>query len=263
MKTLNDSPARYAAQLAETIGSLHRHLAAEQPDWWQQVVAELHSRLDKEFPPFYGDTPDFIPPWKGRPDRECPVCSEPEDKLHAPDCEYAVLDSLHLPGMENSRLNAMDWRFNGIDERLGTLENNASAFRLTALEERLAALEDWTDIDFTAPANNGTPDCIHNLIAEGMTGVTRHAESRIESLSERLAIWEQWAAKQEKRIDDTLHFCDESAVALVTVLGNATDKRIDAVVKQTELLQSLVLNVKELLLNVDARLDDLETARPC
>ena len=210
MKTLNDSPARYAAQLAETIGSLHRHLAAEQPDWWQKVVAELHSRLDKEFPPF-GERPDDTTVMPKAPD--------------------------WLPGMEYARINA--------------------------LECRIGTLEAFLDFDPQAPADDALPDCVHDLIAEGMTGVTRHAESRIESLSERLAIWEQWAAKQEKRIDDTLHFCDESAVALVTVLGNATDKRIDAVVKQTELLQSLVLNVKELLLNVDARLDDLETARPC
>ncbi len=85
--------------------------------------------------------PDVIPPYKGRPDRNCPVCGEPEDKPHTPDCEYAVLDYLHMPGMENSRLNAMDWRFNGIEERLGTVESNASAFRLTALEERLLALD--------------------------------------------------------------------------------------------------------------------------
>ena len=81
-----------------------------------------------------------IPPFKGRPDRECPVCSEPEDKPHAPNCEYAVLDSLHLPGMETSRLNAMDWRFNGIEERLGTVECNASAFRLTAMQEQIDRL---------------------------------------------------------------------------------------------------------------------------
>lgn len=81
-----------------------------------------------------------IPPFKGRPDRECPVCSEPEDKPHAPDCEYAVLDSLHLPGMETSRLKAMDWRFNGIEERLGTVECNASAFRLTAMQEQIDRL---------------------------------------------------------------------------------------------------------------------------
>jgi hypothetical protein len=89
---------------------------------------------------------DVIPPFKGRPDDECPVCGEPEDKPHAPDCEYAVLDSLHLPGMENSRLNAMDWRFNGIEERLGTeTESNASAFRLTAMQETIDNTADRAD----------------------------------------------------------------------------------------------------------------------
>ena len=49
MNTVNDSntfdPARYAAQLAQSIDSLHRHLEAEQPEWWQQVLIELHDQL--------------------------------------------------------------------------------------------------------------------------------------------------------------------------------------------------------------------------
>lgn len=255
MKTMNDpakdayfEPACYASRIAALI-SEHQS-KDERPDWWQQVVAQLHSQLDKQFPQFevefeeltatdvippwkggsaHDELPDFfrlpemaptrmnllewrqngfeqrigdlearlpiasgndsgelakiadlldyvagmvaaqgndpdsgnatdlemnlcaaskklahlagvIPPFKGRPDRECPVCGEPEDKPHAPDCEYAVLDSLHLPGMENSRLNAMDWRFNGIEERLGTVESNASAFRLTAMQETIDRL---------------------------------------------------------------------------------------------------------------------------
>ena len=213
MKTRNDpakdayfEPACYASRIAALI-SEHQS-KDERPDWWQQVVAQLHSQLDKQFPQFEvefeeltatdvippwkggsapAEQPDFlrlqkmaptrmnllewrqngfeqrlgelearaawvpadvIPPYKGRPDKECPVCGEPEDKPHAPDCEYAVLDSLHLPGMENSRLNAMDWRFNGIEERLGTIESNASAFRLTAIEERLEAIAWWAGISY-------------------------------------------------------------------------------------------------------------------
>ena len=49
----------------------------------------------------------------------------------------------------------------------------------------------------------------------------------------------------------------------MTVLGNATDKRIDAIAKQAELLQSLLLNVNELVLNLDARLEALEQKAPC
>ena len=176
---MNDdlNPARYAAQLAETIGSLHRHLAAEQPDWWQQVVDELHSRLDKEFPPFYdcqecgaalyaafatceecghkfNQGADVIPPWKGG---DAPV---------------------ELPGMEHKRMDLMDWRFNGIEARLGTLESNASAFRLTALEERLSALEDWADIRYV-PGDDAPVDGIHALIAEGMTSVTADMQEHV------------------------------------------------------------------------------------
>ena len=131
---------------------------------------------------------DVIPPYKGRPDRECPVCGEPEDKPHAPDCEYAVLDSLHLPGMENSRLNAMDWRFNGIEERLGTLETDANPFRLNGMDRRLVALEDWADIRYLP---SEADDCvantdIHELIAEGMTGVTTDMQEQLDRLTARI-----------------------------------------------------------------------------
>lgn len=140
---MNDdlNPARYAAQLAETIGSLHRHLAAEQPDWWQQVVDELHSRLDKEFPPFYDSQEcgaalyaafatceecghkfnqgaDVIPPWKGG---DAPV-EQP--------------DYFQLPGMEHKRMDLMDWRFNGIEERLAAWERRAEL-----LEQRIEGIE--------------------------------------------------------------------------------------------------------------------------
>ena len=285
MKPMNDpakdayfEPARYASKLAALI-SEHQS-KDERPDWWQQVVAQLHSQLDKQFPQFEvefeeltatdvippwkggsapAEQPDFlrlqkmaptrmnllewrqngfeqrlgelearaawlpiasgndnaelaesivdscfpadvIPPYKGRPDRECPVCGEPEDKPHAPDCEYAVLDSLHLPGMENSRLNAMDWRFNGIEERLGTLESNASAFRLTALEERLAALEDWADIEY-APVDDNPPDSIHALIAEGMTGVTSDMHEHLERLTRRIDDIQDLLLKAVLKID--------------------------------------------------------------
>ena len=158
MKTLNDSPARYAAQLAETIGSLHRHLAAEQPDWWQQVVAELHSRLDKEFPPFYDDVPDVIPPWKGG---------------NAPDEQP---DFLQLPEMAPTRMNLLDWRQNGF-------------------EARLVDLETWTDINSTAP------DCIHNLIAEGMTGVTTDMHEHLERLTRRIDDLQDLLLKAVLKVD--------------------------------------------------------------
>jgi hypothetical protein len=240
-------PAVYAAELAKTIAVEQAKLTF-MPDWWQQVVAQLHSQLDKQFPQFEvefeeltatdvippwkggsapAEQPDFlrlqkmaptrmnllewrqngfeqrlgelearaawvpadvIPPYKGRPDDECPVCGEPEDKPHAPDCEYAVLDSLHLAGMENSRLNAMDWRFNGIEERLGTLETDANPFRLNGMDRRLVALEDWADIRYLP---SEADDCvantdIHELIAEGMTGVTADMQKTIDRLTGRI-----------------------------------------------------------------------------
>ena len=184
---------------------------------------------------------------RARRDDECPVCGEPTQTAsgeltgnpHSPDCEYLkpqyippaeLPDYFKLPGMEHKRMDLMDWRFNGIEARLGTLESAASAFRLTALEERLSALEDWADIEY-APVDGNPPDCIHELIAEGMNLVTTH--------------------------------CMESAAALVTVATAATDKRADAICKQAELLQNLLASTKALLLNVDARLEALENRAPC
>ena len=321
MKPMNDpakdayfEPARYASKLAALI-SEHQS-KDERPDWWQQVVAELHGLLDKQFPPFYDceecgaalyaafatceecghkfnqgadvvppwkggsapdELPDFfrlpemaptrmnlldwrqngfeqrigdlearlawfpadvIPPYKGRPDKECPVCGEPEDKPHAPDCEYAVLDSLHLPGMENSRLNAMDWRFNGIEERLGTIESNASAFRLTTLEKRLAALEDWADIDFDWPNNKETPNCIHELIAEGMTGVTADMHEQLERLEQR-------NAERLRTVYGAINAVAGSAKPEIDRLNKRIDELGDVLIKA---LQSI---------------DALETKTPC
>ena len=141
------NPAVYAADLAKTIAAEQTKMGF-MPDWWQQVVAEMHSQLDKQFPPFHDDAPVEQP------------------------------DYFQLPGMEHKRMDLMDWRFNGIEARLGTLESNASAFRLTALEERLSALEDWADIRYV-PGDDAPVDGIHALIAEGMTSVTADMQEHV------------------------------------------------------------------------------------
>lgn len=212
MKTMNDpakdayfEPACYASRIAALI-SEHQS-KDERPDWWQQVVAQLHSQLDKQFPQFEVEfeeltATDVIPPWKG---------GSAHDELP---------DFFRLPEMAPTRMNLLEWRQNGFEQRLGELEAHSLPYRMDTIEAFL-------DFNPSAPADDALPDCIHDLIASEMNLVTTH--------------------------------CMESAAALVTVAAAATDKRIDAAIKQTELLQSLVLNVKELLLNVDARLDALES----
>ena len=229
MKTMNDhndlDPAVYAADLAKTI-ALEQSKLEFLPDWWQQVVAQLHSQLDKQFPPFYDDALDTIPPWKGG--------SAPDE----------LPDFFRLPKMAPTRMNLLDWRQNGFEQRLGDLEarlpiatgndsaelaewdsdycrlcginkqathapwceyrdgspvaeidrmrifsdtvNDRFDEHLAIVEKRLAALEDWADIDFDWPNNKETSNCIHELIAAGMTGVTADMQKTIDRLTGRI-----------------------------------------------------------------------------
>jgi|APTNR8051073442_1049403.scaffolds.fasta_scaffold04924_5 hypothetical protein len=117
------NPAVYAADLAKTIAAEQTKMGF-MPDWWQQVVAELHSQLDKQFPPFHDDAPVEQP------------------------------DYFQLPGMEHKRMDLMDWRFNGIEERLAAWERRAEL-----LEQRIEGIEakahgafndDWVNERLTA-----------------------------------------------------------------------------------------------------------------
>ena len=202
--------------LAEIISSLNRSLCTQ-----RQLIKQLSSQLNAEFPPYVADAPWDDLPWRRRPDNECPICGEPTDKngdcQHSPDCEYSEF-ALDM------RLKLLEYRQNGFDARLNV----------------------------EIPAD----------IAEGMTGVTADAYSRIDAVSERLAIWEQWAAKQEKRIDDTLDYVaertegattqfNESAAAMVTVAVAAMDKRADVICKRTD-------KMFELMQMMTARIETLE-----
>ena len=222
------------------------------PAFMREAITEILEQQQKQ--------PEItqVPPWrqKGvcvaghalfneRPDNECPICGEPTtasgDCQHSPDCESHekfMMDTIYEQVCHDSRL--------------------------TGLEERLTAVQTWADIHYQ-PNEKGhyvINNCIHDLIAEGMTGVTRDASSRIDAVSERLAIWEQWAAKQEKRIDDALDYvaertegattqCNQSAVALVTVAVEAMDTRMDAICRRNDLMV-------EAMQMMTARIESLE-----
>ena len=158
MKPMNDpakdayfEPARYASKLAALI-SEHQS-KDERPDWWQQVVAELHGLLDKQFPPFYdceecgaalyaafatceecghkfNQGADVVPPWKGG--------SAPDE----------LPDFFRLPEMAPTRMNLLDWRQNGFEQRLGDLEAHSLPVRMDTLEERLEAIAWWAGISY-------------------------------------------------------------------------------------------------------------------
>ena len=111
MKTMNDpakdayfEPACYASRIAALI-SEHQS-KDERPDWWQQVVAQLHSQLDKQLPQFEVEfeeltATDVIPPWKGG--------SAPAEQP----------DFFRLPEMAPTRMNLLDLLQNGFEQRLG------------------------------------------------------------------------------------------------------------------------------------------------
>ncbi len=58
--------------------------------------------------------------------------------------------------------------------------------KIDALEYRIGTLEAFLDFDPNAPADDEWPDSIHNLVADGMTGVTQHCEARIDRLTWRI-----------------------------------------------------------------------------
>lgn len=87
--------------------------------------------------------------------------------------------------------------------------------KLNTLEYRIGTLEAYLDLEPNAPTDDEWPCTIHELIAEEMTGVT---------------------ADMHKHIEGAITQCNQSAVALVTVLGEAADKRMDVICKRADLM---------------------------
>ena len=154
------NPAVYAADLAKTIAAEQAKLE-NLPDWWQQVVTELHSQLQQQLEPpcdsWWHEAAAIPqagcnPPWKGD--------SAPADLT---DCFSILREVSYEQGCHDDRLNG--------------------------LEKSIAAIEDWADIRYL-PNEQGdhvTNNCIHELIADGMTGVTADMQSTIDRLEQRNA----------------------------------------------------------------------------
>ena len=115
----------------------------------------------------------------------------------------SIVDSCSNVRDENleSRLNAIEW-WAGISyfhDECGKLvipnSLQARLARMNGFEARLVALETWTDINSTAP------DCIHNLIAEGMTGVTADMHEHLERLTRRIDDLQDLLLKAVLKVD--------------------------------------------------------------
>ena len=135
-----------------------------------------------------------------RPDNECPVCGEPTQTAsgeltgnpHSPDCDYlppwkggsapAEPDIFRLPGMESARMNLLEAGQNGLAYRIETLEA-------------------FLDFDPQAPASDALPDDIHQLIAEGMTGVTTDMHTHLERLTRRIDDLQDLLLKAVLKVD--------------------------------------------------------------
>ena len=87
--------------------------------------------------------------------------------------------------------------------------------QMNDLEYRIGTLEAYLDLEPNAPADDEWPCTIHELIADEMTGVT---------------------ADMHKNVEGAISHCRESAAALVTVLGEAADKRMDVICKRADLM---------------------------
>ena len=142
------------------------------------------------------------------------------------------------PGMESHRFDLLEFRHNGFESRLQEIEHEQSEhlvchdLRLESIEKQLNAVQAWLNLE-CQPNPEG-----HFILDGSLPGVI--ADSGIMAINH----------------------CQESAAALVTVAVSATDRRADAICKQMDLLQNLLSSVKELVLNVDARLAELESRNP-
>lgn len=64
-------------------------------------------------------------------------------------------------------------------------------------------------------AGDGRMDAICKR-TDTLQDVVLNLPARIDALSERLTIWEQWAAKQEKRIDDAMEYVAKRTAGIET-----------------------------------------------
>ena len=165
-------------------------------------------------------------------------------------------DFSRLPEMAPTRMNLLESKQNGLAQRLGELESHSLPYRLETLEAFL-------DFDPQAPASDALPDDIHQLIAEGMTGVTadmhehvaREVTTQVTELSSRLV--EQIKSSTEIFKSVTESFvgmsanvrCAQTSAALALARIEVLTVRIDAWEQRAELLEQ--------------RLDALETKTPC
>ena len=212
VNTFHDvNPARYAAKLVEDIGSLHRHFAAKQPDWWQQVLIELHDRLaenflaDKESGGRHKSQLEnraalmAMPkaatatgaPWKTQPPPWKPQAGNNDSGLGIKEL-LAQFKAEHPEGNYAGRL---------FDDR--PEQHNANGLRILALENQVAAITDWADIRYI-PNEVGdyvAKDSIHTLIAEGMTGVSADMKKDVDELYGLFDAMHQQTLKLKARLD--------------------------------------------------------------
>ena len=127
------------------------------------------------------ETPPSIP--------KTPPCRPWWPRLN--NAESEIPDLIKLPGMEHARFDLLEYKQNGFEARLDAM-NDAIADTVNYLDTRLNEVN-----DAIADTVNYADSRINKL------------EARLDALSERLAIWEQWAANQEKRVDDALEFVAE------------------------------------------------------
>lgn len=206
MKPMNDpakaayfEPARYASKLAAMI-SEHQS-KDERPDWWQQVVAQLHSQLDKQFPPFYdceecgaalyaafatceecghkfNQGADVIPPESATSD---PVSAMLSDS----DLHPAMRAMLETATGAPWRSQSPPWKPQAVHSDHEAAQHG---LRILALEGQVSALGDWADLHYM-PNEAGdyvAHNCIHDLITEGTADAVAGMQEQIDRLTARI-----------------------------------------------------------------------------
>ena len=280
MNTTNDFDSlSYAEKLADEIAAIQWQIDIDDPanraDWWFSVMTNLSTLLNRYYknlesiPPSQrpatkpSTMPDFPrpestktvagAPWKTQPPPWKPQAGNNDSGLGIKEL-LAQFKAEHPEGNYAGRL---------FDDR--PEQHNADGLRILALENQVAAITDWADIRYL-PNEAGdyvTHNCIHDLIAEGMTGVTSNmhinvaleVKAQVAELSSRLV----------EQIESSTEIFKSVTESFVSMGANVhcAEYNADLALDRIEILKARIDAWEQRAELLEQRLEALESKAPC